>query len=108
MKAILYLDALIKLDEVCTEDIFTCLILKEHSACDTLRTSKTFLLLTLPRNLHKLEGFEVALIVVLRLLVLGQHIIDLVLHILEILILPLFMIDTNGFLQGFRFHYRLI
>ena len=83
MKAVLYLDALIKLDEVCTEDIFTCLILKEHGACNTLGSSKSCLLLSLLLYLHKLQGFEVPLIVVLRLLVLGQHVIQLAFHVLE-------------------------
>jgi hypothetical protein len=101
MKAVLYLDALIKLDEVCTEDIFTCLILKENGACYTLSSSKNCLLLKLPLYLNELEGFEVALVVVLRFLVLSQHIIQLGLHFLEQLLLPLFMIDANGFLQGF-------
>ena len=101
MKAVLYLDALIKLDEVRTEDIFTCLILKEHGTRNTLGSAKTCLLLTLPLYLHELEGFEVHLVVVLRLLVLSQHIIQLGLHFLEQLLLPLFMIDANGFLQGF-------
>jgi hypothetical protein len=101
MKAVLNSNALIKLDEVCSEHIFTCLILKVHGACNTLGSTKNCLLLSLPRYLHELEGFEVALVVVLRLLVLSQHIIQLALHILEQLLLPLIMIDTNCFLQGF-------
>jgi hypothetical protein len=104
MKAVLNLDALIKLDEVCTEDIFTCLILKEYGACNTLGSTKNCLLLSLLLYLHELEGFEVPLVVVLRLLVLCQHVIQLALHVLEQLILPFFVIDANGFLQGFRFN----
>jgi len=83
MKAVLYLDALIKLDEVRPGDIFTCLILKVHGACNTLGSSKTCLLLSLLLYLYQLEGFEIPLVVVLRLLVLGQHVIQLGLHILE-------------------------